>query len=204
MNQPSLLSDLDSLTEPSLESLNDHHRQQQQLQRHHQQQHQQPILSTRATNAGSSFPSIEDEMLLLRLIDMQSSGSGGSSSHHYPGGSSSAVMQQQQQLPRPPARTGSGIVGRRYEALLLESCSFAKLEMNPFCIYLFSAGILRAFPPERAKRNQSCPQPSPRSTRGRALENDSDPRGEPSPQVATRQPPRHPEYWREIQILPGQ
>lgn len=203
MNQPSLLSDLDSLTEPSLESLNDHHRQQQQLQRHHQQQHQQPILSTRATNAGSSFPSIEDEMLLLRLIDMQSSGSGGSSSHHYPGGSSSAVMQQQQ-LPRPPARTGSGIVGRRYEALLLESCSFAKLEMNPFCIYLFSAGILRAFPPERAKRNQSCPQPSPRSTRGRALENDSDPRGEPSPQVATRQPPRHPEYWREIQILPGQ
>ena len=203
MNQPSLLSDLDSLTEPSLESLNDHHRQQQQLQRHHQQQHQQPILSTRATNAGSSFPSIEDEMLLLRLIDMQSSGSGGSSSHHYPGGSSSAVMQQQQ-LPRPPARTGSGIVGRRYEALLLESSSFAKLEMNPFCIYLFSAGILRAFPPERAKRNQSCPQPSPRSTRGRALENDSDPRGEPSPQVATRQPPRHPEYWREIQILPGQ
>jgi len=70
-NQPSLLSDLDSLTEPSLESLTN----------------LQQISSSRLSNLTSnenlntvtSISAIEDEMLLLRLIDIQRGYNGGAS-----------------------------------------------------------------------------------------------------------------------------
>ena len=65
LNQPSLLSDLDSLTEPSLESLN-----------FSSLTAKTPIPpSTVATSSAglvtSNLSNLDDEMLLMRLIDMQ-------------------------------------------------------------------------------------------------------------------------------------
>ena len=77
-NQPSLLSDLDSLTEPSLESLTN----------------LQQISSSRLSNLTSnehlnnvtSISAIEDELLLLRLIDIQRGYNSGSSGNSFANG----------------------------------------------------------------------------------------------------------------------
>ena len=73
INYPSLLSDLDSLTEQSLESLTS--RSHSQILQHYQQ----PKRHAQRNNDGSSSStSIEDKMLLLRLMEMQqSSGAAG-------------------------------------------------------------------------------------------------------------------------------